>query len=346
MKKIWKKLMFVAVLTGTLLPVTAYADQGVMLKWHVANGEQTGKLKQFNAGETIRFEDVGDQYEVKIDGDFYYLPKNVVLKTVSDKETSYIVNESGADLYQDPSHSSYVIQKLNANEILHVSDDENANDGWLKVKTSSGQTGYVQKNLVMAKYESIPFANKAYIKNDVRIDGSVFNHGEEVAITDFKDGKFAVSKNGKTVWVRKAYISFEKPKPKIVKERKNKDAEKRETNYAVLDHAYKLIGKPYRYGANGPYAYDCSSFTQTVFRKVGIHLPRTSQEQARVGMRISKNTLQPGDLLFFNTDGTGVSHVGIYVGNGRMIHAGGDRVHVTSIEKEYWQKRYLFAKRV
>lgn len=348
LKKIWKKLLFAMILTGSLSPITAHADQGVMLKWHVAKGEHTGKLRQFNTGETIYFQDLGDRYKVEIEGDIYFLPKDVALKTVLEKELSYIVNAPGADLYENPSLFSHLIQKLDANEVLHASDENKPNDEWVKVKTASGKTGYVQRKDLTVKYESVPFVNKAYIANDVRADGVEFQRGEEIAITGFKDGKFAVKNGEKTVWIQKAYVSFEKPAPKAIKEKRmSKSNEKQNKNqHAVLSYAYELLGRPYRYGANGPYAYDCSSFTQTVFRKIGIYLPRTSQEQAKVGTRVSKNNLQPGDLLFFNTDGTGVSHVGIYIGNGKMIHAGGDRVHVTSIEKEYWQKRFLFAKRI
>lgn len=82
--------------------------------------------------------------------------------------------------------------------------------------------------------------------------------------------------------------------------------------------AMKMLGKPYRYGAEGPNAFDCSGLTSWAFQQVGVTLPRSSREQARVGTPVSRDQLQPGDLVFFYQP---VSHVGIYVGNNMMINA-------------------------
>jgi cell wall-associated NlpC family hydrolase len=78
------------------------------------------------------------------------------------------------------------------------------------------------------------------------------------------------------------------------------------------------IGKPYRYGAAGPGAFDCSGLVMSAFRKAGVDLPRTSAAQSRVGTPVSRDQLKPGDLLFFYSP---VSHVGIYIGGGMMVHA-------------------------
>jgi cell wall-associated NlpC family hydrolase len=82
--------------------------------------------------------------------------------------------------------------------------------------------------------------------------------------------------------------------------------------------AMKMLGKPYRYGAEGPGSFDCSGLTSWAFQQVGITLPRSSSQQARVGTPVSRDQLQPGDLVFFYKP---VSHVGIYVGNNMMINA-------------------------
>ncbi len=82
--------------------------------------------------------------------------------------------------------------------------------------------------------------------------------------------------------------------------------------------AMKMLGKPYRYGAEGPNQFDCSGLTSWAFQQVGITLPRSSSQQARVGTPVSRDQLQPGDLVFFYKP---VSHVGIYVGNDMMINA-------------------------
>jgi cell wall-associated NlpC family hydrolase len=82
--------------------------------------------------------------------------------------------------------------------------------------------------------------------------------------------------------------------------------------------AYRAIGLPYVWGATGPNAYDCSGLTQAAWRAAGVSLPRTTYTQIDAGTRISRSHLQPGDLVFFYS---GVSHVGLYVGGGLMIHA-------------------------
>lgn len=82
--------------------------------------------------------------------------------------------------------------------------------------------------------------------------------------------------------------------------------------------AYAALGKPYVWGATGPSAYDCSGLTQAAWQAAGVSLPRTTYTQINAGRRIARSQLEPGDLVFFYS---GVSHVGIYVGGGQMIHA-------------------------
>ncbi|MEU6816506.1 C40 family peptidase [Streptomyces sp. NPDC046860] len=86
----------------------------------------------------------------------------------------------------------------------------------------------------------------------------------------------------------------------------------------AVAYAYRKLGSPYVWGATGPNAFDCSGLIQAAYRSAGISLPRTTYAQINAGRRVSRSQLRPGDLVFFYS---GISHVGIYVGNGRMIHA-------------------------
>jgi len=109
-----------------------------------------------------------------------------------------------------------------------------------------------------------------------------------------------------------------------------------------------FYGTPYRFGGISSHALDCSGFFQKVFRANGIELPRDSRAQAKYGYKVSLSELKPGDLLFFKTYKRDVSHVGIYIGDGKMVHATtrGGRVMVSSIHEPYYRQRFLFAKRV
>lgn len=87
---------------------------------------------------------------------------------------------------------------------------------------------------------------------------------------------------------------------------------------AAIAYARSKIGSPYVWGATGPDAFDCSGLVQAAYRSAGVSLPRTTYAQIGAGRRVSRSQLQPGDLVFFYS---GISHVGLYIGNGQMIHA-------------------------
>jgi cell wall-associated NlpC family hydrolase len=94
--------------------------------------------------------------------------------------------------------------------------------------------------------------------------------------------------------------------------------------------AKRKIGDPYRYGATGPNAFDCSGLVQFAWRKAGVKIPRVTTSQYRaIRKKVSWSSLQPGDLLFFH----GIGHVGMYVGHGRMIHSPstGERVRIDKL---------------
>ncbi|MFA6941377.1 MAG: SH3 domain-containing C40 family peptidase [Clostridiaceae bacterium] len=120
---------------------------------------------------------------------------------------------------------------------------------------------------------------------------------------------------------------------------------------AVIAYAKSFIGLPYVYGGDSPSdgGFDCSGFTKYVFGNYGYTLNRISKDQALNGTYASRAYLQPGDLIFYSFEGNGViSHVGIYLGNGRMIHSPktGDTVKITDVTTSYWRDRYVTARRI
>ncbi|MEC0093391.1 C40 family peptidase [Paenibacillus macquariensis] len=117
---------------------------------------------------------------------------------------------------------------------------------------------------------------------------------------------------------------------------------------SALDKAIApAIGSPYVASGNDTSGFDCSGFTTYVFNKLSIDLPRQSGSQYSMGTAVSRNDLREGDLVFFNTTGKGVSHVGIFVGNGKFAHASSSNgVIINSLSESYYVSRYVGAKRI
>ena len=118
----------------------------------------------------------------------------------------------------------------------------------------------------------------------------------------------------------------------------------------LVIQAMGLLGVPYkRGGTSEEKGFDCSGFVRHIFEKsVGLVLPRRAEEQAKVTEEINRSELKPGDLVFFNTMKRTFSHVGIYIGDGKFIHAPrpGKSVRVDDMREAYWQKRFNGARRV
>ena len=123
-----------------------------------------------------------------------------------------------------------------------------------------------------------------------------------------------------------------------------------ESAHDVAAFALGLIGVDYRYGGNTPDAgLDCSGLVRYVFQEVtGTTLPRTAKEMSRLGSKVAPADLAPGDLVFFNTRRLAFSHVGVYLGDGRFIHApsAGGEVHVSTLSQQYWKQRFDGARRL
>lgn len=149
---------------------------------------------------------------------------------------------------------------------------------------------------------------------------------------------------GKPVTAAQA-LSIFRPRPAVATSSMNRsDAD------TLISNAMGFIGVAYRFGGTTPSGFDCSGFMQYVFRKAfAVNLPRTAAQQASVGSHVSRSNLQAGDMVFFRTAGPRrISHVGMYVGNDRFIHAPrtGKRIEITSLSNKYWSAKYATARRV
>ena len=251
-----------------------------------------------------------------------------------------------------PSTSYSITTKLykgNKVEILETSN------GWHKIKTSNGTTGWVSASYIsilqgsnsQSSYKATVNATSLNVRSGASTSYSVITKLPKGTVVDVIESasngwKKIKTSNGTTGWVSGQYLTTG-----VVNQPSTPSTNKVQ---AVVDLAHKQIGKPYVWGAEGPNSFDCSGLTYYVYKNAaGITLPRNSRSQYGAGKAVSKSNLQPGDLIFSSTDGTGnITHVAIYVGNGQMIHAprSGKNVEKVSMNTSYWNKAYVGARRI
>jgi cell wall-associated NlpC family hydrolase len=112
--------------------------------------------------------------------------------------------------------------------------------------------------------------------------------------------------------------------------------------------ALKMLGKPYRYGGSTPAGFDCSGLIQYSYKQAGVRLPRSTTAQLKVSQPLRGANLRRGDLLFFDEEGKKKSHIGIYLGDGKFVHApsSGKHVRTDRLDAPYWRKHLSEARRV
>lgn len=181
----------------------------------------------------------------------------------------------------------------------------------------------------------------------------LFAHGETRFTGIFVGGSTVVWASRSLGRVRTASLNEAAINGMVRGARRVTPAQEADLAGAVIATAEQYLGVPYQFGAEGPARFDCSSFTRWVFAAHDIALPRTSRSQALVGREVPRSDLAQrelakGDILVFvNTWRAGISHVGIYIGEGRFIHAvprGG--VSYANLEQDYWSTRLHSVRRV
>lgn len=143
--------------------------------------------------------------------------------------------------------------------------------------------------------------------------------------------------------------SFTKPVP-VAKQREKLEPrrERSDMGNIAARTAERFVGIPYRWGGDTVVdGMDCSGFARAVYNLCGVNIPRTSRDQYRVGDVVAKDELKDGDLVFFGGSAEEITHVGIFVGGGRFVHAPrrGDDIKVSTMDESYFQKRFVGAKR-
>ena len=253
-----------------------------------------------------------------------------------------------------------VITKLSKGTVVDVI--ESASNGWKKIKTSGGTTGWVSGDYLttgsagnsstnnstsQTSYKATVNTDSLNMRKDAGTSYSVITKLSKGTVVDVLESasngwKKIKTSNGTIGWVSGSYLANG-----VVEQPSTPSTNKVQ---AVIDLTHKQLGKPYVWGAEGPNSFDCSGLIYYVYKNAaGITLPRTSSAQYSAGVAVSRSNLKAGDLIFSSTDGTGnITHVAIYVGDGQMIHAprNGKNVEKVSINNSYWNKAYVGARRV
>ena len=290
-----------------------------------------------------------------------YLKKESSTSTTTN--TMYVTASAGLNLRKGPSTSYAVIKTLSKGTEVTVISSSN---GWSKVNVG-GVSGYVSSDYLSSTKPSTGSSSsnestsnststmyttdRLNLRKGAGTSYSVIttlDKGIAVTVHSSSNGWSKVSVNGMTGYVSSSYLSSTKPSNSS----SSTDSSTSSKVDKVLNFASQQLGKPYVWGAQGPNSFDCSGLTYYVYKNAaGITLPRTSVEQSKYGTTVSKSNLKAGDLIFFDTSGPndgGVSHVGIYVGNGQMIHASSSQKKIVkvSVETSYWNNAFVRAKRV
>ena len=230
---------------------------------------------------------------------------------------------------------------------------EDTGNGWYKVNFNTVE-GYMSSEYLTVSTT----ADAALGYGLVDTDGSSLNMraaagtsydtvasipgGTVLELEGVDNGWDKITYSGKTGYVSSDYIT-------ITTEPDATETASSDLGAQIVAYAEEYLGTPYVLGGNGPNQFDCSGFTKYVYSHFGYTLNRTATDQLQNGVSVSKDELQPGDLVFFKyRTSKPVSHVGIYIGNGEFIHASTNRyvVQIDQMESGHYANVYVYARRI
>lgn len=284
-------------------------------------------------------------------------PSNTVTSTTGTAGT--VKCSSSVNLRSEANTSSSILAELKNGTAVTVVSTTN---GWCKV-TCSGKTGYIKQDYVsttgsVSNNTSASTGTAAVVKcsSTVNFRSSAstsstvlgeLKNGTAVTVLSTSNGWSKVSYAGKTGYISADYLVTASSGTAISPSNTAASVSISAKRQSVLNYAAQFLGVPYVYGGSTPSGFDCSGFTSYVFKNTVGSIPRVAQAQYDATTRVSRDDLLPGDLVFFGSSTSSISHVGIYVGSNQFIHAPstGDVVKYSSLTGSY-ATRYQGAGRV
>jgi cell wall-associated NlpC family hydrolase len=311
-------------------------------------------------GETVTIiSQTGDWYQITKGNFVGYIHKDY-LKASEPVEKIYVVTGAEVRVRAAASTSSDIVANFTKGTTVTVTGESG---DWLQIKKDN-ITGYMHKDYLAPATATTPVVEE---KPTAPVDlgtgivtastlnlrktpnGDVISKlskGTVLKVFSIESNWYKCEYNGTVGYCSSEYIQL------------NRDSGtsrgSSDSNFVanIISFAKKFLGVKYKYGGASPSGFDCSGFTYYVFKNNGVTLPRgaTAQSQSSKGFKISRNQLQPGDLVFFKSPAykSAIGHVGIYLGNGNFIHSSspGDVVKIDTLTSGYYDNHYVTARRI
>lgn len=338
--KQWVKLSLL-----TIIMIVGFKDTGIIVKQYslIDSNLQEVLFEKEEAVNVLR--EANDYFEVLRDNTSYRIPKNMMIRTK--KNSDKFAVKSNSYLYSKRDINSAIVREINTeDELVLVRQDEKF--GYY-ITAIDFNIGYVPLENIIAKEQlnitlGLSNVNRNLTNNDKLLS---LKQGDKVAIVGFNNGQYQIQD------VNSIIFSIEEEAVSLFKtqELANRGSERTSISDVnkLIDAAKSKIGSKYVYATAGPNTFDCSGFTSWLYKsQLGINITRSSRDQPKAGQKVERTNLLAGDLVFFNTTGKGISHVGMYIGNGEMIHASSHKrgVRIDSINSSYYSPRYVTATRI
>lgn len=347
-----KSALLMTTLIGTMLlvqPDKAFADKGITVQ--PINILQEGETKTIPAGLTLDLLEKNDtKVKVLIENEALDIDKQQILQTTKTTHIAWVI-EKGAVVSVES--SLFPVEKFITEDqvITIIESSEERLDDTIKFQLDDLTVGVVHKMYVKELTEEQEVKTNAFAFETYEANGTKIEVGDPLTVTSFKDQHYLVEIERKKLTIPESVITWEKPVEKMAeikaeKERIAKEQQHLAMTNKLISQAKSKLGLPYVWGGNGPNGYDCSGYTKVLYSMIGVELPRTAAEQAQIGTKVSLDNLKVGDMVFYETYKKGPSHVSIYMGDGKVIHAAGKQVQISDLYAPYWSERILFAKRV
>lgn len=329
---------YVLVLSLVLISLIGFKDYGVMIKPFVSKDDVI-----FEDKEVVNIVNQDeDAFIVQKEGKLTKVDRSSLLLTLKNSKKYKVRVFTGIAASNGSTPYDYLLPGEEL-ELLHMSFD-----GCIFVD-SKKRIGFVDLN----DLENIAENNitTAYSKvNKTLKSGNnnlIIKKDEEVSVLGYDGINFTLTDGKNAFKAHKNDISLVKASEEQID---RSSFSGRLDVQGLIEYAKLQLGKPYVYATAGPNSFDCSGLVYHCYKTVlGITVPRSSSALVSAGVAVSKSDLMPGDIVLFNTNGRGISHAGIYIGDGKMIHASSGvnmRVVISDINSGYYLQRYVTARRV